>query len=63
MSTRRLNIPALGFDVIVVGSNGRADKIIAEMVEKGDAIEECLNDCACVGCSEGECCDHGEVPS
>lgn len=40
MSTRKLNIPALGFEVIVVGASDSTNKVIADMLEKKIATEE-----------------------
>lgn len=59
MSTRRLNIPDLGFEVVVVGANKATNDQIAELLEKkiAEEIVDCEL-CACVGCSEGNCCDH-----
>jgi hypothetical protein len=42
MSTRRLNIPGLGFEVVVVGASEKTNKVIADMLEKkiAEEIEE-----------------------
>lgn len=40
MSTRKLNIPALGFEVVVVGASDSTNKVIADMLEKKIATEE-----------------------
>lgn len=39
MSTRKLNIPALGFEVVVVGASDSTNKVIADMLEKKVAEE------------------------
>jgi hypothetical protein len=39
MSTRKLNIPALGFEVIVVGASDSTNKVVADMLEKKVATE------------------------
>jgi hypothetical protein len=40
MSTRKLNIPALGFEVVVVGASAKTNKVIADMLEKKIATED-----------------------
>lgn len=65
MSVRKLNIPGMGFEVVVIGASKSTNDLISEMLEKKIAeeiIEEqpCLV-CACVGCSGDQCCDHEEV--
>lgn len=39
MSTRRLNIPALGFEVVVVGASAKTNKLIGDLLEKKVAEE------------------------
>lgn len=65
MSVRKLNIPSLGFEVVVIGASDGTNKVIADMIEKKVAVEldeeESCSICACVGCSEDQCCDHEGV--
>lgn len=39
MSTRKLNVPALGFDIVVIGSSDKTNKAIAEALEKKVVVE------------------------
>lgn len=63
MSVRKLNIPSLGFEVVVIGANKATNDVISEMLEKKIAVEleEPCQVCACVGCSGDQCCDHEGV--
>ena len=39
MSTRKLNVPALGFDIVVIGASDKTNKAIADALEK-KVVEE-----------------------
>lgn len=39
MSTRKLNVPALGFDIVVIGASEKTNKAIAEALEKKVVVE------------------------
>ena len=39
MSTRKLNVPALGFDIVVIGASDKTNKAIAEALEKKVVVE------------------------
>lgn len=57
MSTRKLNIPALGFEVVVVGASDSTNKVIADMLEKKIA-EEVVDDEEPQGCKHCGNVDH-----
>jgi len=40
MSTRKLNIPSLGFEVVVVGASAKTNELIAGMLEKKIVTED-----------------------
>ena len=52
MSTRKLNIPALGFEVVVIGASDSTNKVIADMLEKKIAEEAEDNPCKQCGMPE-----------
>lgn len=39
MPDRVLNIPALGFEVVVIGADAKTNQLIGEMLEKKLAVE------------------------
>jgi len=39
MSTRKLNVPALGFEIVVIGASDKTNKAIAEALEKKVVVE------------------------
>ena len=57
MSTRKLNIPGLGFEVVVFGASDSTNKVIADMLEKKIA-EEIVEDEEPQGCKHCGNVDH-----
>jgi len=49
MSTRKLNVPSLGFEVVVVGASDGTNELIAQMLEK-KIVEEVTEDEEPQGC-------------
>jgi hypothetical protein len=49
VSTRKLNIPALGFEVVVVGASTKTNELIGDLLEKKIA-EEIVEDDEPQGC-------------
>lgn len=39
MSARKLNVPALGFDIVVIGASDKTNKAIAKALEKKVVVE------------------------
>jgi len=50
MSTRRLNIPGLGFEVVVVGASAKTNELIGDLLEKKIAEEIVEEDQEPQGC-------------
>lgn len=54
MSSRKLNIPSLGFDVVVIGASKKTNDVIADLLEKKIATEE-VDSSIVWGKDEGYC--------
>ncbi len=50
MSTRRLNIPGLGFEVVVVGASAKTNELIGDLLEKKIAEEIVEEEKLCSQC-------------
>ena len=59
MSSRKLNITSLGFDVVVVGASDKTNKVIADLLEKKIVTEQVDEPQECKHCNQfgGHICE------